>query len=179
VPEPIPRPKVPEPGRSDYDTPVVSIDSHASFNREPVTVEDLYHSPELIESPYLRNALRLISEALRDVDNALESLSDGDRVGADDAMQHYQVQLPQLFACRSIGEGFGLLTSSLQNAVTQLRGEPMNDAQIRAVRSALGALRSEPFMTFDASMEHVSRLERVKLNVDPPKFEYLVELLSE
>jgi hypothetical protein len=172
-------PFVPEPRKPDHDTPVVPIDSHQSFKPDPVTSEELYHSPELIESPYLRNALRTISGSLGDVDNALELLSEGDRVGADDAMQHYQVRLPGLFACRSIGEGFGLLVSSLQNAVIQRRGEPMNETQIRAVRSVLIALRSEPFMTFDASMEHVSRLERESLNVDPPQFEYLVELLSE
>jgi hypothetical protein len=176
VPE---RPDVPEPRRSGNDTPVVAIDSHETFKPEPVTIEDIYHSPDLVGSPYLRNALLLISEALGVVDSAIELLADGDRVGADDAMQHYQVLLPQLFACRAIGEGFGLVASSLHNAVTRLRGEPMNEAQVRAVRSVLVALRSGPFLTFDAGMEQVSKLERASLNVDPPKFEYLAELLSE
>ena len=177
--ETIKSPNIPQPSKAGHETPVVSIDTHESFRRDPVTTEDLYHSPERIESPYLPNGIRTISAALGNIDEALELLSDGDKVGADDAMQHYQVLLPQLFACRSIGEGFALVTSSLQNAVSHLRGEPMNEAQIRSVRATLVALRSEPFMTFDASLEYVSRLERVGFNVDPPKFDYLVDLLSE
>jgi hypothetical protein len=55
----------------------------------------------------------------------------------------------------------------------------MEERQIRAVRSVLVAVRSEPFMTFDAALAHVSRLEQVNLSVDPPNFEYLAELLSE
>lgn len=158
---------------------MVSIDTHEAFRPDPVGIEEIYHSPELIATPYLRNALRLILIAMGHVDNALELLTEGDKVGADDAMQHYQVLLPELFACRSIGEGFGLIVSSLQNATTRLHGQAMEGRQVRAVRSALIALRSEPFMTFDAGIEQVSRLEDVDLNVEPPKFEYLADLLSE
>jgi hypothetical protein len=178
--EPIMGPTVPEPRRSDSNgTPVVSIDSHEGFRRGTVPIEEIYHSPELIGSPYLRNALRSILIGMESVNNALELLAAGDRVGADDAMQHYQVLLPELFACRSIGEGFGLLVSSLQNASSRLHGQPMEERQVRAVRLALIALRSEPFMTFDAAIAHVSRLEQVDLNVHPPKFENLADLLSE
>ena len=180
MPQPIMGPTVHEPRRADSNgTPVVSIDSHERFRLGPVPIEEIYHSPDLIGSPYLRNALRLISTATGRVDSALEFLAEDDKVGADDAMQHYQALLPELFACRSIGEGFGLLVSSLQNAGTRLRGQAMEERQVRAVRSALTALRSEPFMTFDAAMAHLSKLERVDLSVDPPKFEALVELLSE
>ena len=132
-----------------------------------------------MSSVYRRNALRLLSIAIRNVDTALELLADGDKAGADGAMQHYQVLLPELFACRSIGEGFGLLVSSLQNAATRLGGHAMEERQVRAVRSALAALRSDTIMTFDAAMEHVSSLEDANLNVNPPKFEYLADLLSE
>ena len=55
----------------------------------------------------------------------------------------------------------------------------MEERQVRAVRSILVTLRSEPFMTFDAAVANVSELEQVNLNVDPPNFEYLAELLSE
>jgi hypothetical protein len=178
--EPVIRPTNTETQSSDPNRgPVVSIASHGAFRPAPVTIEEIYHSPESIGSPYLRNALRLVSMALGNVDSALELLGDGDKIGGDDAMHHYQVLLPELFACRSIGDGFGLLVSSLQNAVARLRGQPMEERQIRAVRSVLVAVRSEPFMTFDAALAHVSRLEQVNLSVDPPNFEYLAELLSE
>jgi hypothetical protein len=179
VPEPIIRSINTETQRSDFRTPVISIASHETFNPLPVAIEDIYHSPESIGSPYLGSAWRLMSIALANVDSALELLGDGDRIGGDDAMQHYEVLLPELFACRSIGDGFGLIVSSLQNAVTRLRGRAMEEQQIRAVRSVLIALRSEPFMTFDAALTHVSRLEQVNLNVNPPNFEFLAELLSE
>ena len=118
--EPIIRPTNSETHRSDLSrAPVVSIASHETFNPTLVTIDEIYHSPESIGSPYLRSALRLISKALGDVDSALELLGDGDKVGSDDAMQHFQVILPELFACRSIGEGFGLLVSALLNAVNQ------------------------------------------------------------
>ncbi|MBZ5625246.1 MAG: hypothetical protein LAQ69_42080 [Acidobacteriia bacterium] len=155
--------------------PVVSIASHETFKPALVSIADIYYSPESIGSPYLRNALRLLSMAVKNVESALELLSDGDMIGGDDAMQHYQVLLPELFACRSIGEGFGLLVSSLLNAVTSLRGQSMVERQVRAVRSVLIELSSEPFMSFDAALVHVLRLEQADLNVDPPNFEFLAE----
>jgi hypothetical protein len=180
VAEPIIKPVSTETKKSDLNgAPVVSIDSHSSFRPIRVSIEDIYHSPDLIGSPYLRNALPLISTALGHIDGALELLHAGDKVGADDEIQHFQVLLPELFGCRSIGEGFGLIVSSFQNAVIRLHGMAMEESQVRAVRSALVGIKSEPFMTFDAAMDHVSRLEHGGLNVDPPKFEYLAELLSE
>jgi len=160
-------------------TPVVSIASHDRFRPAPVTIDDIYHSPESVGSPYLSTALRLMSTALKDIDSAIELLGEGDRIGSDDSMQHYQVLLPELFACRSIGEGFGLIVSSLQNAVRSLHGQPLDERQIRSVRSVIVALRSEPFMSFDAALAYVSRLEQANLSVDPPNFEYLADLLSE
>lgn len=148
-----------------------------SNKRDPILTEESYHSPELNGSPYLKNALRLLSMAMGRIDRALEFLADEDKTGV--AMQRYQLLLPELFACRSLGEGFGLIVSSLQNAATRLPGHAMDEQQIRTVRSALAALRSDPFMTFDAAMAHVSSLEHADLNVNPPKFEYLADLLSE
>ncbi len=158
---------------------VISIDVSQGFKREPVSIDDVYYSPELIGSPQLRNALSLLASALNQVDAALELLAEQAQIGADDAMQHFQVLLPELFACRKVGEGLGLVVSSLQNAISRLRGRAMDEPQIRVVRSCLVALRSEPFMTFDAAMDLVKRLERAGLNVDPPNFEILADLLSE
>src|ERR1035438_9630426 len=148
--------------------------------RQPLDIDQLYSVGELAGSNYRRRGLSLISNALAHVDNALELNAERDRVGSDDAMQHFHVLLPELFACRSsLGEGFGLIISSLQNATLQLRGQALEEPQIRAVRSALAGLRSEPFMSFDAALAQISRLENTGLNVDPPNFECLADLLSE
>lgn len=159
--------------------PVVSIETSSGFKRAPVPTEEIYHSPDLLGSPYLRNALSLISRALTRVDEALAALKDEDRIAADDSMQHCCALFPELFVCRRIGEGFALIASSLQNAAMRRQGRAMDEPHIRAVRSALVSLRSEPFMTFDAALDQVSRLERVGLNIAPPKFEELSKLLSE
>jgi len=126
------RSTISETQRSGMDRdPVVSIASHESFKRAPVTNEELYHSLDSLPSSQLGSALRVVAVALQHVDSAMELLGDRDRIGSDDAMHHYQVLLPELFACRSIGEGFGLVVSSLQNIVSRLRGKPMDDRQIR------------------------------------------------
>jgi hypothetical protein len=83
VAEPVSRPTNTETQSSDpHLAPIVSIASHETFRAAPVTIEEIYHSPESIGSPYLRNALRLISMALGNVDSALELLGDGDKGNA-------------------------------------------------------------------------------------------------
>src|SRR5437660_1770575 len=99
------------------------------------------------QNPIVVTAMRLLADGNSRIDEALTYFRSDEKIGAADSIQRLRVLLPELFLCRSIGDGFGsvvLSTSScLESAV-----EPLTEDQLIAVRRAIQRLQREPYLSF-------------------------------
>jgi hypothetical protein len=113
------------------------------------------------------------------VDRALDDAQSANPIHADDAMQHVHSLLPELFCCRALGDGFGAVIGALLEAFGHMKGLPMTPTQIRAVRGAMQAIRSNPRISFEKATEQIDGLEETGLMIEPPLANELTEVLSD
>lgn len=136
-----------------------------------IEIDRLYEAPAESPSQMLR-ALELLKQASDFLGQAQKS---ADAMEADRFVQRVQASLPKLFACRSVGDGFGLLINSIYYAFVNLRGNPLSQEQVRVMWRVLRELRARPAMSADQGIERVAELEGAGLVVDPPDIGELVE----
>jgi|GEM_PF-1381678 len=136
-----------------------------------ISIDRLWEAAPGTTSQMVR-ALELLKEAS---DNLTQAKSCNDPRTADRFVQRVQVGLPRLFACRSIGDGFGVIVNSIHFAFANLQGAPLNQDQINALWRVVRELRNKPAMTLQQGIERVSQLEETGLEVDPADLESLVE----
>lgn len=146
--------------------------------RRRITTEELYSQFENV-SPELSSAIRLLSVSLQHIDEALLAHRKNDDIAADDAVQKVQALLPELFCCRSLGDGYGIVVNALMCGFQNLAGIPLSREQTEKIRHTLVKLRSEPFLREDEAVKAVTALEEVGLVIEPAEFEYLAEMLDE
>lgn len=164
-------------GRADSQTIVDKIVNETESS-SPIEIEDLY--PEMLGvRPELDIASRLLARSLADLDKAVALSEQGDLIVADDAVQRFQAALPELFNCRDLSDSFGAVVGAALNGLNNQRGNPLSTPQIKTLRDTVGALRSEPFMKFDAAVEKIMRMEDAGFVVEPPEFEVLTDWLDE
>lgn len=145
---------------------------------EPIQTEQLYLSIENVSTD-LNAATRLLSLCLENADQAIQAHREQDSIEADDAIQRLQGILPELFCCRTLGDGFGIIVNGLMCAFQNLSGVPLTRAQAEKVRQILVKLRSEPFLSVDNAVEALQDLEQFELVIEPPEFSYLADMLNE
>lgn len=117
----------------------------------------------------LENSIRLLSEALDLAQEALECYQDENLFGSEDAMQRIHLILPELFCCRELGDGFGMVVIGLYHSYDSLEGEPFNKNQILEVKSLLKVLMDEPFLPTEEAIEKIIKLEESGLKVNPKR----------
>jgi hypothetical protein len=98
-----------------------------------------------------------------------------DLLESDHLVHEVHTLLPQLFRCRSIGDGFGAIINAIEIAFVNRRGEPLNEKQIVTLLRVLKELRGKPFIRFESALRPIEELTRVGFEVDPP---ILSELLD-
>jgi|SRR5271157_838189 len=157
-----------------YKKPVVSIrfGGASAQPRGAAPIEELFANVE--RTSRLKRALELLDEAIKLAEAALSA--DADLVAFDDNMQVLYSLLPELFCCRSLGDGFASVVNAIQQAVANQRGIPMNGNQAEAVLIALRELKRSPFLPHSDAVELVMRLEDANLVVDPPALSQIVEI---
>lgn len=143
-----------------------------------LSVDDIYPDKAMIGSD-LSTALRLLAEAAGLINDAIDRQRSGDRVQADDAMQQLQVLLPELFFCRSLGDGFGAVINSLFHGMRNLGGAPLSQEQMLAIRGALMTIRNEPFLRFENAIDQVRELGLLFANMMPSGMEIIDKALDE
>ena len=143
-----------------------------------ITIDELYSRFENV-SPELNSAVRLLSLSLEYIEQSLLAHRDNDPIEADDAAQRMQGLLPELFCCRSLGDGFGIVVNGLMCGFQNLEGIPLRREQAEKVRQTLIKLRSEPFLRAEDAVKTVAVLEEVGLVLEPPEFNYLADILDE
>ncbi len=157
----------------DIETPEAS----KPMGPEHISIDQLYHTREAL-SLELRTALHLLSENILRLQEAEMQLSQGNAIAADNAVQRLQADIPELFCCRTLGDGFGLVVNALNMALHNRNGVPLELTQLRLVTQIIRRLKSEPFLSTDRAVEQVGKLEAAEFEVAPPGFEYLADLLS-
>lgn len=131
-----------------------------------LTQSELYPVREAFRREHI-NALRLLAVGIGRCQRALQRLADNDVMAADTDIQKLQVLLPELFCCRSLGDGFGTIINALMSAFETLGGNIPDRSQIEAIRRLLAVLRDRPFLSPDEADEELERLEQVGLNPYP------------
>jgi hypothetical protein len=117
-------------------------------------------------------ALELLKEACDDLSEARKS---DNPIDADRHVQRVQLSLPKLFACRSIGDGFGVTINSLHFAFANLNGTPLTSQQLTVVWRVLRELRARPALSLEQGIQRVEELEQCGLDVDPSDVGELIE----
>jgi hypothetical protein len=120
-------------------------------------------------------ALRLLGLAVKRTERSLKAMDEGDEIAADSEAQKVQMLLPELFCCRSLGDGFGIVVSGLLGAFESLKGNPPSVLQLRTLNRLFSLLRDKPFLSSDEGDEQLEQLEAAQLSPYPAE---LVEFLS-
>lgn len=136
-----------------------------------IEIDRLYEAVPGTTSQLLR-ALELLKEASDHLAAAQKSV---DPIETDLSVQRAQVLLPKLFACRSVGDGFGVVINALYFAFANLRGTPLTSDQLNVVWRVLKELRARPVMSLEQGIQRVEELEARGLDVDPPHIGDLLE----
>jgi hypothetical protein len=115
-------------------------------------------------------------ELLKEASNNLSAAQKSDlAMEADRFAQRVQMALPKLFACRAIGDGFGVIINSIHFAFANLHGTPLTPSQLNVVWRVLRELRARPAMGVEEGIRQVEELEAQGLEVDPPDLADLLE----
>lgn len=140
-------------------------------------VEDLYPIRNEF-NPTLSTAIQLLLESIDYVNESYEMLIDGDIISSDDAVHKFQALLPELFCCRTLGDGFGLIVNSIFNAINNLNGTPLNKNQLKAILKLLKRIYSEPYIDFEEASEELISIEELGLIFITSDIKYLTDLLN-
>jgi hypothetical protein len=145
-------------------------------SRIALTVDDVYGELDTRDS-VLGSALRLLIEAESKLIEGQVSAAAGDQISADDATQHFQALLPELFCCRSLGDSFATIINALFHGLKNLNGLPIAEAQITQMLNSIRVLRRRPFLEYGEALALVSRLEATGLRVEPQGLAAIEEVL--
>lgn len=157
-------------------TPSIVDEIAVPRGRTALTVDDLYGELDTRDL-ILGSALRLLSEAELKLIEGQVSAAEGDQVSADDATQHFQALLPELFCCRSLGDSFATVINALFHGLKNLNGLPIAEPQLIQMLNSIRVLRRRPFLEYGEALALVSRLEATGLRVDPQGIATIEEVL--
>jgi hypothetical protein len=140
-------------------------------------IDDLYHGVTP-GNQLLNRARQLLQENERRIADARQLLNEGDVLGADNEISLFQADLPELFCCRSLSEGFAAVVVALNHSLQNRRGAPLSSDQITAILNCVRRLNTDTFLSFDQSLDLVDDLERRELLTDLAEAEYLSDVLA-
>lgn len=160
---------------------IVSISSEhepQSNTYESISTKDLYPLSDDL-NPVLARALLLLDEGKQYINEAINKFAEVDLLSSDDALQKFQVLLPELFCCRVLGDGFGAIVNSVYHALRNLDGVPLKPDQFQVILYIINRISTEPFIEFKEAVDEIMFLENVGLVVDPSHFKFAADMLIE
>jgi hypothetical protein len=163
------------PADSNFSFNHKKIDDSSSFE-ENISMDKLYPYKDEISTQFAL-AVKLLDQALKYAEEAFEYLKVDDLLGSDDSTIKLRAILPELYCCRSIGEGYATLIVSLYHGLNNKKSSYTED-QLLNITYSLKRLCAEPFMNLDTALDLVLQLENSHLIVEPKSFEILAEILS-
>ncbi|MEP6535374.1 MAG: hypothetical protein ABJF23_08670 [Bryobacteraceae bacterium] len=163
-----------QPGKTKAE--VVAIDSIGTHQRSTEALSDLY-IPDYSRLEVGR-APELLRSSIELSERAVECMADGDTISADDYTQRLQPVLRELFCCRALGDGFGIVVNSLIWGLHNRHGAVVEARHIKAIHSVLSAVCSEPFLSSDSAVDLALQLEDAGLDLTPTGFDLFTEPLN-
>jgi hypothetical protein len=148
----------------DEDIATVRVQGTAALAPIPI---DVLYPPADSSRPALVKALRLLAESVATLEHARDALAANDHLQSDHDTQRVEALLPELFRCRTIGDGYAAIINALEIACINRRGDPLTAKQIFTFLRVLKGLRSHPFVSFDLAQQSLQELEQAGLCVDP------------
>ena len=143
------------------------------------STEDLYPLSSQMR-PELARAWSLLDEGLGYIGNAIKSLQEHDDVMAsDDAIMKFQALLPELFFCRTIGEGFTTIITSVNHAIVNFDGAPLTIPQLKSLNAIIRRLKTEIYINDDEANDEVIKLQEIGFRVDPKYISSLADILTD
>jgi hypothetical protein len=152
--------------------------SEESLSPRQIETKSLYPlSPDL--RPELAVAFNLVNEGLKHITEAINAESKADRISSDDAIHRLQALLPELFSCRSIGDGFGSIISAIYQSIANMQGAPLSPRQLQAIKKVLSRINTEPFLELGEAVDEIMSLEDAGFEVEPSYYKYAADMLDE
>lgn len=160
-------------GESAHPTIHFTVD-----RRERIDIEKLYPDKDILNAQ-LAAARSLLRDALHHAEDALATYQTSEFMQSDDAIQKIYALMPELFCCRTLGDGFGLLIKAVFHSIQNSNGKPFDETQIAALQRTLTRLYNEPYITFQVALQLELLLEGTGLLVDPATLPHFIEALGE
>jgi hypothetical protein len=152
--------------------PGPAFKTHGATALAPVIQIDRLYDTAPGSTSQIVTVLELLKQA---DDNLAEARKADNPIEADRLVQRVQISLPKLFACRSIGDGFGVIINAVHFAFTNLSGKPLTSVQLNVIWRVLRELRARPALSLEQGIQRVEELEGCGLEVDPPDLDDLLE----
>lgn len=115
----------------------------------------------------LLSAASLLDQAIALQSEAQLFLEEGNAIAGDDSVQKIRALLPELFCCRTIGDGFGSVVNAMHYSFLNANGVPLVLPQVKALGKALRLIRRKPFLSIEDAVDAVLGLEETGLLVEP------------
>lgn len=141
------------------------------------TSEKLFADSEHLSAD-VKNAIRLLKESQVLLESALSEFDEQNFLPADDYLQRFYMILPELYCCRSVGEGFANIIQCCFHGLKNLEGMPPSRDQAQVLNLSIRSLLDELFMDFDESIRFVDDLEEVGFNVGPSRLTFIGEIVD-
>lgn len=133
---------------------------------KPIEIDKLYPASEAAR-PDLVKALQFLADGIRLLEVGRSKMMQKDLIGSDVEIGKFQLLLPELFALRKIGDGFGAVINAIEIAFVNQRGKPLTEKQILLLWRTAKELRAHPFINTDDAVDFAEHLEACGLLVDP------------
>lgn len=144
----------------------------------PTTVSDLYPEKSAT-SLEMSSAIQLLTEAQGLADRAYSAVQLQEIMAADDLMLQIHALLPELFACRHLGDGFGTLVLGLHYSIENSDGKPLALEQIGMIRKCVRKLLEQPLISSSAALELFDLLEGAELDPLPHALDPVTDIVAE
>lgn len=147
-----------------------------SITKKNIDIRELYPLTDEL-NPALGRALSLLEEGIKCIDDAINMIIEKDLISSDDLIQRFQALIPELFCCRSLGDGFGVILVSLHNSLKNLQGVPASLEQLNVIKKVTSRIFTEPFIVIDEAVDEIILFEKVGLIPESSNFKYAADLL--
>lgn len=139
--------------------------------------EDLYPARGVTSHAFSR-AVDLLRQSIEIVDCAIKESEAGRVTAIDYEVDKLRALMPELFCCRTLGDGFGSIVVSIAAALRS-PVELVSEMQLRAIRDALHLIKERPALRVERAAEEVSKLQDAGLNTTGPVFSRIADVLDE
>jgi hypothetical protein len=141
------------------------------------TIEDLYGSDTGATRLFAR-ARQILRDGDERIGRALILLGGKDVVGADNEVNLFQAQLPELFLCKAVSEGLAAGTVAMFHALQNRGGSLIETDQLWALRQLIRRLLEETFVQIEDIVDEIAALTDAGLAVGPKDAEVLEDIFA-